>query len=66
MMFWRKLTSEQLREAVTRIRDDAHDMKPDRADIVENTGVDLYELYRCVARRLEREADRRERKGGVR
>ena len=57
---WRALTPEQLRETASHLRDTANDLD-DRETVIEHTGHDLFAIYKAVARRLEREAARRER-----
>lgn len=58
-MKWRDVTPQQLRETASHLRDTANDLD-DRETVIEHTGHDLFAIYKCVARRLEREATRRE------
>jgi hypothetical protein len=61
-MKWTDLTPDQLRHLATELRDTAADLKSDPADYEQITGeigFDVAAAERCVARRLEREAERR-------
>lgn len=60
-MKWRDLTPQQLDKTASDLDDRAHDMKAEREFIAEEQGFDLIAALECVARRLRREAVRRER-----
>jgi len=61
-MKWKDLTPEELRTIATELRDRAGDMLADRASIrEENGGFDLYLGMKCLARRVVREAERRDK-----
>lgn len=59
-MKWRDLTPAVLRNISTDLFDDAHDMEFEREQIQEERGFDAVAATKCVARRLRREAVRRE------
>lgn len=61
-MRWRDLTPDQLRSIASDLHDAAQDDEVDRAFIRKEKGFDAVAATRVVARRLEREAQRRERK----
>ena len=62
-MKWKDLTPKQLRTLASDMRDTAHDQGIDREQLQEERGFDSVAALVCVARRLEREADMRERSG---
>lgn len=59
-MKWKDMSPVQLRETASDIRSTVSDKRTDRESIIEETGVDIVATLECVARRLEREAKRRE------
>lgn len=62
MIKWKDMTPKQLERVSQDLSDHAHDMGIDREQMVEETGFDVVAVTECVARRLDREAKRRERK----
>lgn len=64
-MKWKDLTAEQLLKLASDIDDHAHDMKFEREIIEEEQGFDLYAGYRCLSRKLRREALRRSPEGKI-
>lgn len=60
-MKWKDLTPDQLVKVSSDLDDRAHDMEIDREFIAEEQGFDLVAALECVARRLRREATKRER-----
>ncbi len=60
-MKWKDLTPDQLRSLARDLRDDAHDDEFEREFIAEEQGFDAVGAMLAVARKLEREARRRER-----
>jgi hypothetical protein len=64
-MKWRDLTPEQLRSVAADLFDDAHDDEVDREFIINERGFDAVAAMKAVARRLQREAARRERKASA-
>lgn len=61
-MKWKDLTADQLRKLASDLDDHAHEMKFEREIIREEQGFDLYAGYRCLSRKLRREAANREDK----
>jgi len=59
-MKWRDLTPDQLVKLSSDLDDRAHDMEVEREFIEAEQGFDLVAALECVARRLRREAKRRE------
>lgn len=64
-MKWKDLTAEQLLKLASDLDDHAYDMKFEREIIEEEQGFDLYAGYRCLARKLKREALRRSPEGKI-
>lgn len=58
---WVDLTPKQLRHLASAMDDHAHDMGIDREQLLEEQGFDVVAGYEALARRLRREAARRER-----
>lgn len=58
---WLGLTPEQLRHLASAMDDHAHDMGIDREQLLKEQGFDVVASYEALARRLRREAARRER-----
>ena len=61
-MKWKELTPKQLREIAGNLFDDAHDMGIDQEQLLEEKGFDVVAATEAVAKRLQREANRREKK----
>lgn len=61
-MKWRDLTPEQLRAVASDLFDSAHDAAADREWLIEERGFDVVAATEAVARRIQREATRREKK----
>lgn len=59
---WKDMTPKQLERVSQDLSDHAHDLGIDREHMIEETGFDVVEATECAARRLDREAKRRERK----
>lgn len=61
MVKWKDLNPAQLRDLATELRDAAHDKKADRESLADEMGWDLVGGLLSLARRIDREANRRER-----
>lgn len=62
MIKWKDMTPKQLERVSQDLSDHAHDLEIDREHMIEETGFDVVAVTECVARRLDREARRRDRK----
>lgn len=60
------MTPKMLRGAADDIRSSASDKRIDQEQLIEEQGFDVVAALECVARRLERESDRRKNKGSAR
>jgi len=58
-MKWKNMTPKMLRGAADDIRSSASDKRIDQEQLIEEQGFDVVAALECVARRLDREGDRR-------
>ncbi len=63
-MKWRDMTPDQLRAVAADLFDSSHDDEVDREWIIEERGFDVVAATQAVARRLQREAMRRDKRAG--